>query len=106
MTAIQTQTATVYVGGGRRCFTKAAAYNAAAKAMMRAHCDHDREDSCRYCDSMETHDAGERWKRLRARLARWLRWRDERRKPTREEVRLHSAARLRAERVDLSDCQF
>ena len=106
--AVQARTATVYqaYGKGQRWLTKEAAYNGAAKQLMRARCDArgdcDSEDRCFYCGSAD-HDGRDRWRRLRARLARWLRWRDERvagvtpRKPNHSKIREHSAARLRAE---------
>lgn len=106
MSVVQSRTITAYqaLGNGRRWLTKAAAYNDAAKRMMRERCDHDREDGCFYCYESAVND--ERWKRTRARLARWLRWRDERLAgvepltPRRADVRRYSAARLRAEAGD------
>ena len=69
---VETQIATVFKGGGRRFFTKRAAYRAAAKAKIRERCDCYPADP-RTGDSGETckyHEDLNRWDEIVGRLAR------------------------------------
>ena len=81
MNVITKETATVYRGGGKRYFTKKAAYNAAARAKIKTRCDcespmlADFETGylpvcCKY------HEDADRLAKLQARLARWYKYQD------------------------------
>lgn len=75
---VEIQTATVFKGGGRRFFTKRAAYRSAAKAKIRERCEcypddpitGDPGESCEY------HEDLEKWDRIVTRLARLYQYRD------------------------------
>lgn len=70
------ETATVYRGGGRRYFTKRAAYVAEARAKINSRCDCEPQEwndyqtgymavPCKY------HEDTDKYEKLKARLARW-----------------------------------
>lgn len=97
MTAIVKSTATVYRGGGRRYFSLAAAYHGEARQRVNAKCECPRilDDEwpgyCDYCNRAPPADLFDGSEgpykppdpyrtRLIKRLARWLRWCDERMK--------------------------
>ena len=68
-------------GRQRTYFSREAAYRSAANALVYSACEEADTGgchSCRYCGNQNDADRSERWVKLRNRLARWLRWRDER----------------------------
>ena len=75
---VEQQTATVFRGGGRRFFTKRAAYRAAAKAKINEYCDCDPGDPAtgEAADICEYHEDMDKWERLVTRLARFYQYRD------------------------------
>ncbi len=84
MSAIEAVSARVFKGGGRRFFSRAAAYRAEAKARMFAQrpCDCDPGSPEHYGadgNACELHDMDTvRFARLRDRYARMLAWKDRR----------------------------
>ena len=90
VSAVEVMTVKVYRGGGRRYFSRAAAYHGAARSIVNGKCDCERDsflydpcggppDSCEYCSRADRATRVDTYRhRLIKRLARWLRWRDDR----------------------------